>query len=299
MTKVCVLLSTYNGEEFLEEQLDSLVRQNGVEVDILVRDDGSSDRTCEILNKWQNRGLLRWYTGKNLCPARSFMDLIYHAPDTDYYAFCDQDDVWLPDKLRRAVEKLENKNDEYSLYLSPTILVDKDLNVIGRTNLNFKYTLGESLVTFVATGCTMVFNKKLKSFVENYSPRRIYMHDDWIYKTCLAMNGFLYIDKDSYIYYRQHGNNVVGAKTSFYSKMKRRFNNLFCSKDGIRYMTIREFYFLYKGVLPDESLNLVKKANDYKGGLLKKISFILDKRLSAPRLSTILNFYIAVIFNKY
>ena len=67
-----VLLSTYNGERFLEEQLESIVAQKGVKPTIIVRDDGSTDRTREILDKWQERGRLRWYNGPNMGPARSF-----------------------------------------------------------------------------------------------------------------------------------------------------------------------------------------------------------------------------------
>ena len=83
--KVCILLSTYNGEKYLEEQLESLIKQENVEIDILVRDDGSSDNTHNILNKWQERGLLKWYTGNNKGYAKSFMDLVQNSGDYDYY----------------------------------------------------------------------------------------------------------------------------------------------------------------------------------------------------------------------
>ena len=91
--KICILLSAYNGEKYIEEQLESLVGQQEVAADILVRDDGSSDKTHEILDKWQNKGLLKWYKGENLGFAKSFMDLVQRAGDYEYYAFCDQDDI--------------------------------------------------------------------------------------------------------------------------------------------------------------------------------------------------------------
>ena len=100
--KVCVLISTYNGEKFLDEQIASILAQKGVEVDILVRDDGSSDMTCSLLERWQKEGKLKWYKGENLGFARSFMNLLKTASVYDYYAFCDQDDVWLPEKLKKA-----------------------------------------------------------------------------------------------------------------------------------------------------------------------------------------------------
>jgi glycosyltransferase involved in cell wall biosynthesis len=105
--EVCVLLSTYNGEAHLEAQLESLKTQNGVTVDLHVRDDGSTDRTCEILRRhaglWP--GLAGIVPNDNLGPARSFLALLRSAPDKfEHYAFCDQDDVWMPDKLVRAIE---------------------------------------------------------------------------------------------------------------------------------------------------------------------------------------------------
>ena len=78
MKSVLVLLSTYNGEKYLKEQIDSVLGQEKVKTFLLVRDDGSTDKTCSILEWYQKRGALKWYKGKNLGPARSFVDLIFH-----------------------------------------------------------------------------------------------------------------------------------------------------------------------------------------------------------------------------
>ena len=115
---IYILLSTYNGEHYLNEQIESLVRQVDVNYKILVRDDGSKDSTHVILNKWQQLGFLTWYRGENIGFAESFMDLVQKAPKADYYAFCDQDDIWLPNKLKAAVEKLELLKSGPQLYCS-------------------------------------------------------------------------------------------------------------------------------------------------------------------------------------
>src|ERR1700719_2334213 len=105
---VCVLLSTYNGEAFLEAQLESLRAQTGVEVRLHARDDGSTDGTVALLRRhagtWPS--LVGLQSAENLGPAKSFLELLRTAPDADFYAFCDQDDVWLPGKLARAAEAL-------------------------------------------------------------------------------------------------------------------------------------------------------------------------------------------------
>ena len=95
MKKVTILLSSYNGETYLDEQLESIEAQKDVQTRILVRDDGSTDHTCDILDQWQQKTNLKWYCGENIGPARSFMDLLRQAGDSYYYAFSDQDDYWL------------------------------------------------------------------------------------------------------------------------------------------------------------------------------------------------------------
>ena len=128
METVCVLMSTYNGEKYLQEQLDSIINQVGVNVRILVRDDGSTDSTTDILNNYKREGYLDWYSGTNLKSARSFMDLVNRAPESEYYAFSDQDDYWLPTKLQVAVNVLKSADSRKSaLYYSRTTLVDENL----------------------------------------------------------------------------------------------------------------------------------------------------------------------------
>ena len=87
MEKVVVLMSTYNGEKYLEEQIKSIINQKDVQVDLFVRDDGSNDTTLEILSKYEKKNILKLYTGQNLKSAYSFMDLIMNAPNSEYYAF--------------------------------------------------------------------------------------------------------------------------------------------------------------------------------------------------------------------
>ena len=298
MDKVVVLLSTYNGEKYLEEQLLSLQGQTGVDVTVLVRDDGSTDNTCAILDKWSKKGLLSWYKGANLRPAKSFLDALCNAPDADYYAFCDQDDVWLPDKLYRAVQSLRSCDGEYKLYFSPAILVDSSLNIIGELPLNYKFTAGEAVVTNPATGCTMLFNRNLKKLIEKHPPQVLEMHDEWVYKVCLFMNGTIYADKESRIYYRQHGNNVIGAKEPFFKGLTRHFGLLF-AKGGSRSATLCEIYRLYKNIMPKENTDILERVHAYAASWSGRLNLLGLPGLSAPSSLTMFNFYMAVLFGKF
>ncbi|MBR7166470.1 MAG: glycosyltransferase [Bacteroidaceae bacterium] len=109
---VQVLMSTYNGMQYIREQLQSIYAQQGVDLSLLVRDDGSTDGTLQLLDEEQQAGRLSWYSGKNLGPAFSFWDLLHNAPEAPYYAFCDQDDVWDADKLAVAVAAMEGDGDK-------------------------------------------------------------------------------------------------------------------------------------------------------------------------------------------
>ena len=169
MDKVVVLLSTYNGEKFLEEQLRSLQGQIGVDVTVLVRDDGSTDNTHAILDEWSKNGFLSWYTGPNLGPAKSFLDLLCNAPDADYYAFCDQDDVWHKDKVKTFLCEINATKKD--LYFSDGILVDAEGVPMGNTlweAYNIKYDniirapIIKTLVRqSLATGAATIVSKNL------------------------------------------------------------------------------------------------------------------------------------------
>ena len=117
--KVKVLLSTYNGAEFLQEQMNSILQQTHGDVDIVVRDDGSTDRTISILEAYEKAGQITLHKGQNLGFALSFFELLKVAGEADYYAFADQDDIWLDYKMAYAVKKLEKEDPQMpTLYFS-------------------------------------------------------------------------------------------------------------------------------------------------------------------------------------
>lgn len=137
MKRICVMLSTYNGEQYLREQLDSIYGQQGVDFHILVRDDGSSDGTLQILYEYRKKkGRMRVKEGTNLGSKKSFYELCFMAEAAedvfDYYAFADQDDVWYPDKLSRAVKALDTVDGcSDKLWYGGVRLVDCNLNPIS------------------------------------------------------------------------------------------------------------------------------------------------------------------------
>ena len=138
---ILVLMSTYNGELYLPEQIESIMQQKDVNVSLLIRDDGSKDNTENIVKQFQGKypNRIDFYRGKNLGPAKSYLDLIKTAKKYEYYAFADQDDYWEKEKLNRAISKIKDANNKNGkVYLSSLHLVDKDLNHISYSKIDKK-----------------------------------------------------------------------------------------------------------------------------------------------------------------
>ena len=234
---IAVLLSTYNGEKYLKEQLQSLYIQEGAEISLLVRDDGSTYDRINILDEWQSKGLLSWYSSGNLGPGKSFMHLLKTAKPGCYYAFCDQDDVWLPEKLRLTMDKM--KTVEQANPGKPVIIhtdmyvVNENLETIHKSFWRSSGLRPDILRTFPylctcnsVNGCTILMNSIARQLVlEKYVEHDVIIHDVISALTVSYYGGIIdYVDSPT-VLYRQHASNVVGAME--YSKTKVLKNRLF------------------------------------------------------------------------
>ena len=297
--KVLVLMSTYNGERYLREQIDSILGQQGVEVSLLVRDDGSSDATLTILDEYKTSGQLDYYCGSNLGPARSFMHLLQNAPASDYYAFSDQDDKWMDDKLLSATAALEGHESEPALYFSQTQLVDAELNKIPSVIIRPKLTFGESLIYKFIGGCTMVMNHRLREAVAGFMPEIMPMHDIWIYSIALGIGAFVHFDSRPHILYRQHGDNTVGLGQGAAYEWKKRFRRFTAAKNDERYLQARELSNGYHDKLTAPNAALLTLFLEGKTSVAKRFRMLTCSSLRCADRTTQLLFWINLLFNKY
>lgn len=267
---IAVLMSTYNGERFLKEQLESIFSQKSVNVSLFIRDDGSTDRTIDIIKKYQHKGSRVYLEqGQNIGPVNSFLSLIYRNREYEYYALADQDDLWESDKLISAVNILKKYFDTPALYYSALTLVDSRENYL-RTVVPSKVSKATSLLNFQATGCTIVYNAALLKIIMKYKPKNIYMHDAWL--TVIASYfGICLLDETSHIKYRQHEKNVVGMKQQ---NILHRAKKFFTTKKNWHYNTALDFYKGYKNYLSEEDLDRIKRILQYKKNILSKIRLI-------------------------
>jgi glycosyltransferase involved in cell wall biosynthesis len=209
-------MSTYNGERYLPVQLDSILSQQGVDLDLFVRDDGSSDGTVPLLEEYERRGELCLFRGDNVGVTRSFLDLVERVHDRyDYISFSDQDDRWHSDKLSRALSILESRDSNVpTLYCAEFIFCGPDLEpeepyLQDMSKLSFNYFLYEGSVA----GNTVVINQALANRIASAGSDGVCAHDWWMSMVALAIGELTYDDFFA-LDYRRTGNNVSPSGAS-------------------------------------------------------------------------------------
>lgn len=214
MTKVLVMLSTYNGEQYLSQLLDSVLAQVGVEVSIVVRDDGSKDNTRAILADYAQKAPLTFEAGTNMGWRNSFMTLLKTVEmpaDVDYYALADQDDIWLPDKLQVAIAKLQQTTGP-ALYHSNVTLTDASGAQLGsrypETYLSTQHC-PENFFDVDWLGTTMVFDRDLMTLVQHHAPVDQLVHDAYVIAVAQFLGTVIY-DPIPHLLYRRSENSVTG-----------------------------------------------------------------------------------------
>lgn len=232
--QVHILLATYQGAAFLQQQLDSIARQSHAAWRLTISDDGSTDGTQAICERFAQDHPARTITlinGPRRRSTANFFHLLNSVPDDDsseLFAFCDQDDVWLDDKLSRAIAALAPALDEGhaqrpALYGARTRWVDEGLHPLGDSPIPARpLGFGNALLQNVASGNTMVFNRPLLRLLQAYDPALAVVHDWTAYQLATGAGGLFTFDHTPALLYRQHAGNLIGAQ----SRTRDRFQRL-------------------------------------------------------------------------
>lgn len=262
--KVQILMSTYNGEEFIKEQLDSILAQTYPDVDILIRDDGSSDDTFLILKEYEEMHQnIKAYQGENIGVNKSFFELLKKS-NADYIGFCDQDDYWLPEKIEKAVEQLE-RMDGPALYCGAKTLVDENLEPLeSQQSAHLKPGFGNAVIESICSGCTALMNKELADIIRERLPKDVIHHDWWCYMAATYL-GSMYYDEEAYIYYRQHANNEVGASGSSIEMIKAKARDLKKRHGDLKKQLLDFKRFYHTQPEKDKLVNAILEAEHFPG----------------------------------
>ncbi|MGG4094718.1 glycosyltransferase family 2 protein [Paenibacillus lautus] len=229
MKKVQVLLSAYNGEKYISEQIQSILNQTHSSILILIRDDGSTDQTVEILEQLMKiyPDKIKLLKGPNIGVVPSFFELLRSADaEADYYCFCDQDDVWLDRKVEHAITCLDSSmhTDVPAMVFTSTHLTDDELNRKGTWPKppTREPSFFNALYENIAIGATITMNQSARNlfmYSKSVDSQKVLMHDWWFYLLVSAFGTVIY-DNNPSMLYRQHNNNVVGGSNSILGKLK-------------------------------------------------------------------------------
>lgn len=284
---VQVLLSTFNGEKYIAEQIQSILNQSYENLSILIRDDGSEDNTLEIVQQYCLRypSHLKLLKGKNIGVIKSFQMLLVEADNNAlYYSFCDQDDVWLPHKVEAAVKVL-NSQDEIKplMHFSSTYLTDSSLKTtkIWPDSPSKNLTFYNALVENIAVGTTITINKSAKEMLVRKQPNsnNLIMHDWWFY-LCVSAFGQITYDSLPSVLYRQHEANLVGGNTSLKVLILRKIRS-FSTNKGKRllYKQALEFWKCYGDEINSEQKDQLQLFLKPRNNIIRRISFLRHSKL--------------------
>lgn len=257
MSKVAVLLSTYNGEKYLKELLDSVFAQKGVEVSVIVRDDGSSDGTVAILKQYGKQHSLYLIQGDNIGYKKSFWSLLKEASriGADYYAFADQDDIWLPQKLKTCLETISSISGP-ALCTGTVIPIDANGNRLKGDPfpIHGPLSLPESLQRSILPGCTFVFNEEARRICSMYNGY-IESHDWAMYAIVTALGTVIYSEAAG-VLYRLHGENTIGAPSRI-SELRQKVSRFVSGNARVRSRFAMDMLITYHDYLKQNDLQII------------------------------------------
>lgn len=246
-----ILLATYNGDKYLDAQLKSVLDQTYKHWKLIVRDDGSKDKTLKILqhyaNKFPDKIKIILDNDNNIGACQNFAKLLNHS-NSEYIMFCDQDDIWLPDKIKITLDKMievEKKIPDKPILIHTDLnIVDENLNHLSNSmwkyqnlDLSFEKNIYKIAIHNVVTGCTVMINKAAKN-CSCPIPQKALMHDWWI-AINVCKYGIIDHVPQSTILYRQHSDNKYGAiRKNLNYYLKRITNTISFSKDDYIFLNM-------------------------------------------------------------
>ena len=281
--KIDILMATYNGEKYLAEQLDSIINQTYHNWNLLIRDDSSTDRTLEIIQDYQKKDnrikLLKDNKG-NLGIVKNFEELLKNS-ESEFIMFSDQDDIWIENKLDmylKMIEKIKNKG---FMIHSDAILFDKNKSNILKDTFISKKAINKGLenvfFNYFVQGATILISKEIKNFILPF-PKEVYLHDRYIHLISELFFERIFVNK-ALIYYRQHGDNQIGAKNTIRELLSKRY---FDERDR---QLIKIIYNKYGSLLTDDKKKLIEeyfKITDIEKNRFNRFLNLKKSKISIP-----------------
>ncbi len=288
MSTIAIIMATYNGEKYVDEQINSILASNYQDLELFIYDDGSKDNTVSILRNYENQYPEKVHVYQNESNLGHLMNFMHALSETtaDYVMFSDQDDVWNSNKVAVTIKRMkhmEAQSDKETplVVFTDAIVVDQDLNTLNHSffcsgHLNpYRTDLGHLLMENKLIGCTVMVNAALRrKLLSRQLPKKARYHDWWI-ALIAASYGKIGFVKEGTLLYRQHGGNVVGD-TGFAAYVKNRILGLHQQREALAalYRQASEFLELYGDTLSDKNREIISNF-----AALPEMNF-LDRRIT-------------------
>lgn len=299
--KIQILLSTYNGEKYLREQLDSYIAlENFEEVKVLIRDDGSTDRTLEILKEYKDKYGFEIIEGKNIGLNASMYELLkLRDVSCDYFSFSDQDDVWLKDKLTRGINTLKKFENSPALYAACSYLTDGELNITGHTFIPKRpLTFYNAMIQNVCPGHAQICNRALAEKIDGRYSEYMMVFDYWVYLIASAV-GDVVFDPEPTTYYRQHGLNAIGCEHSKIKVLKTRINRVKTKISADNARQLKSLCEICSNIIPEIYKNECDRFFKKQKNFLTRLSYIFSSKVYRQTPVETLIFRLMYLFGRY
>lgn len=305
MKTVSVMMSTFNGERFIDEQIESIMNQEKVITTLTIRDDGSTDDTVKCINRSieKYQGRISLVCGKNIGYRRSFIKLLDIAPCADYYAFSDQDDVWKNNKCVEAITSLEKCEGTVWLYASGLSIADENLNVISENNLyNFRNTLESYFIRGRLAGCTFLFTRELKDKAKIFSELDLGVscmpaHDFLVGSIAYAC-GNVFIDHRGFVLHRRHERSVTSGGRGIANRLKTEWR-LLKKRKYVNSMVAKLLLDNFDEFISAEKSSFLSTIVHYQDSCRCKIRLLFYPGFSSGRLLADVLTKIKILINNY
>lgn len=303
MYNVVVIISSYNGEKHIQKQLDSICKQKNVNISIYIRDDHSLDRTIKVIEKYKEKNrkvpIYIEQGEDNLGYAKSFWTALKNAPEADYYAFADQDDIWKPEKLQKSIDIMTAEPDIPQLSYCKMQRSDEKLR---RLNEQIEVMKPEELskkrvlIKTYNYGAATVINSQARKLICRCWPKiEDLPHDMWFGAICYWFGKVYYVDEELY-YWIRYNTSVTGEgtkKTGIIYRIKK-------SLAGKSYPNIcQDILNNYSDLIEIEDLDFLRYAVYYKSNFKYKCKLLSDRGFKRTSVSGTIALKLGILFNWY
>jgi len=305
MRKVEILMSTYNGEKFVEAQIKSIVQQKNVDIHLTIRDDGSKDDTISIIKMQQKKypDRIALVEGENVGYRKSFLRLLDFAIDADYYGFADQDDLWKEEKISRAVECLENAEKPICLYVGSLEIVDSNLQEIDAKDISsIPNTLGSLFTRNRFAGCTFLFSRTCKELAQKFSklnyPQNQMSDHDFLVAACAYSCGTVILDSQKNILHIRHSSSVTSGGNGLKKRFQTEWNYVF-NRRNVQSTLAKELLEKCSDKMPIGKEQLLSEIASYQHNPRTKLRLLFDSDMNCGTFVCNLECKLKVLLNSY